>query len=521
MPITLSGSLELTGSIITTGTITMSGSIASASFATTSSNALTASSADTFIVRNNFTGSNALLTGTLTAQTLVVQTVTSSILYTSGSNRFGSQLTDRQTFTGSFYQTGSIASFSNCIILGGALSGTSATFSSTAYSNLILNGTNATGWGNNIAFQSQGTDFGYIGSIGSLLGNTTKDMTIWATSGSGFRVYTDGNNERMRIGSDGTKYFGNPVASRMQINSAGENLLQYTNNFYIYGLYNDSNNLAIESAFAGNIIFKAQAQTISSSPTTAIERMRITSGGNVEIKSAGELRVYRSDNARYGTFYTDNSAVNIATSVDPLQLSSPERIVFNTAGTERMRMDGGGDLYIATISNPVAASSGTGGWGYFATAYQAIATNSAPSLYLNRIGTDGAILVFRKNGSDVGSISTNSNSLPSDLNFKKNISNLELGLNLVTKLRAVSYNHKIDDHDAALSTGFIAQELEESLEELGVKENQFYILQHKPNEDEKQSQYWLDYTKMIPVLVKAIQEQQCTINTLKTCIGIA
>jgi hypothetical protein len=26
---------------------------------------------------------------------------------------------------------------------------------------------------------------------------------------------------------------------------------------------------------------------------------------------------------------------------------------------------------------------------------------------------------------------------------------------------------------------------------------------------------------IIPVLVKAIQEQQCTINTLKTCLGIA
>jgi hypothetical protein len=191
-------------------------------------------------------------------------------------------------------------------------------------------------------------------------------------------------------------------------------------------------------------------------------------------------------------------------------------MLFATAGdTERMRIDGGGDVYIATTSNPVAASSGTGGWGYFATAYQAIATNSAPSLYLNRIGTDGAILVFRKNGSDVGSISTNSNSLPSDFNFKKNISNLELGLNLVTKLRAVSYNHKIDDDDAALSTGFIAQELEQSLAELGVKENEFYILQHKPNEDEKQSQYWLDYTKMIPVLVNAIQELKAELDELK------
>ena len=183
--------------------------------------------------------------------------------------------------------------------------------------------------------------------------------------------------------------------------------------------------------------------------------------------------------------------------------------------TERMRITDGGDLFIANTDNQVGASSGPGGWSYSANSYQAVATNSGVSLYLNRINDDGAILVFRKNGTNVGSISTNSNSLPSDLNFKKNINNLDLGLNLVTKLRAVSYNHKIDDDDTALSTGFIAQELEQSLTELGIEENKYHILQHTPNEDETQSQYWLDYTKIIPVLTKAIQEQNVLIQELQ------
>ena len=55
-----------------------------------------------------------------------------------------------------------------------------------------------------------------------------------------------------------------------------------------------------------------------------------------------------------------------------------------------------------------------------------------------------------------------------------------------------------------------------ALTELGVKENEYYILQHKPNIDEKQSQYWLDYTKMIPVLVKAIQELSAQNQDLKS-----
>jgi hypothetical protein len=149
-------------------------------------------------------------------------------------------------------------------------------------------------------------------------------------------------------------------------------------------------------------------------------------------------------------------------------------------------------------------------------------------LNLNRNVSDGKIIRLFKNCTEVGSISTNANSLPSDANFKTNINSLNLGLNLVSKLRPVSYNHKLDDSGSPLSTGFIAQEMQCVLDELGVERNNYFILQHKPVEDQKESQYWLDYTKMIPVLTKAIQEQQCTIcsqasmiNTLKTCIGIA
>ena len=141
-------------------------------------------------------------------------------------------------------------------------------------------------------------------------------------------------------------------------------------------------------------------------------------------------------------------------------------------------------------------------------------------LNLNRNVSDGKIIRLFKNCLEVGSISTNTYSLPSDINFKRNIDNLDLGLNLVTKLRPVSYNYKVDDCGSALSTGFIAQEMECSLSELGIEKNKYYILQHAPVEDPKESQYSLDYTKMIPVLTKAIQEQQCTINTLKTCLGI-
>ena len=55
-----------------------------------------------------FLGNVTVNSGTLTAQTLVVQTITSSILYTSGSNVFGNALSNTQTFTGSVNITGSL-----------------------------------------------------------------------------------------------------------------------------------------------------------------------------------------------------------------------------------------------------------------------------------------------------------------------------------------------------------------------------------------------------------------------------
>jgi len=87
-----------------------------------SSNAATASSADNFIVRGNITGSNAIFTGTVTAQKLVVQTISSSVIYSSGSNTFGDELIDRQTFTGSVRITGSLSLNGDSVIVSGQTS---------------------------------------------------------------------------------------------------------------------------------------------------------------------------------------------------------------------------------------------------------------------------------------------------------------------------------------------------------------------------------------------------------------
>jgi len=149
--LTVTGSVFVSGSITATGGVTISGSIDSASYAanaerldnldstsfvftssynqdsssfsTRTTNLETASGSfstrvTTIESKYATTGSNIFTanqticgnlttTGTITAQTINVQQVTSSVVYSSGSNIFGCQLSDTQQFTGSMFITGS------------------------------------------------------------------------------------------------------------------------------------------------------------------------------------------------------------------------------------------------------------------------------------------------------------------------------------------------------------------------------------------------------------------------------
>ena len=67
-------------------------------------NAISASYAATASYANNFT-----VGGTLTAQTIVAQTITSSIDFVTGSTRNGSDLSNTHEFTGSVSITGSLS----------------------------------------------------------------------------------------------------------------------------------------------------------------------------------------------------------------------------------------------------------------------------------------------------------------------------------------------------------------------------------------------------------------------------
>ena len=144
---------------------------------------------------------------------------------------------------------------------------------------------------------------------------------------------------------------------------------------------------------------------------------------------------------------------------------------------------------------------------------------SASTVHLNRNGSGGSIISFRYGGSIVGSISNNSNSLPSDRNYKKNITNLTLGLDLVNKLQPVSYHYKFDADSDPVMYGLIAQDVETALNDAGVAQNKAAILKYEARNNEKESDYSLDYTKLTPILINAVKELSAKITTLETKVA--
>jgi len=114
-------------------------------------------------------------------------------------------------------------------------------------------------------------------------------------------------------------------------------------------------------------------------------------------------------------------------------------------------------------------------------------------------GTDGD---FHATG-DIIAYSTT----PSDIRLKTNIEDINKGLEDVMKLRPVSYDWKHKEENS-FDYGLIAQEVEDVLPSL-ISEKQLIFT----NDNEKYKT--VRYERLIPILIKSIQELNEEINKLK------
>jgi hypothetical protein len=184
---------------------------------------------------------------------------------------------------------------------------------------------------------------------------------------------------------------------------------------------------------------------------------------------------------------------------------------FWTASTERARITSGGSLLVAkTTTNdgdtgfmfePIRDGAGNGRL----TITQSATTNSGVSFSAYSSGA-AAYRFYVGMGGTIFATSTTISAI-SDIRYKENVRDLNVGLAEVMALKPRLYDWKEGKGaDIKNARGFIAQEFEEVFPDL--------IDEWKDPAPEGEDPYKSVRADLIPVLVKAIQEQQAIIQTL-------
>ena len=222
--------------------------------------------------------------------------------------------------------------------------------------------------------------------------------------------------------------------------------------------------------------------------TAPTERMRIDTSGNVSISNY----LISSDSTRSNYFGTDGNGGLIG-------MSTNHYLRFITNNIERARFFSDGHFMLGTTATPDGTSNGG----------SAFIKDSAGrmNLYIATTTTGAADIANFFNGNGlVGRILTDGSSTTyqtsSDYRLKENVNYDFNGLERLKKLKPARFNF-IADADTTVD-GFLAHEVQEIVPEAvgGEKDG-----------EEMQS---MDYGRITPLLVKAIQEQQEQIEALQS-----
>jgi len=250
--------------------------------AVSSSFASTASSADDLLVR-----------GTLTAQTLVVQTITSSVSTITGSTNFGSTGSNTHQFTGSVSIIGNITSNST--------NGISGTFrSNTFFGSIDLENTGGDIAGKWNVQSVSGTQIG--GSAGSSFGIYSYGASayrLWINNSGSVGIGTLNPSVKLDVVGDQIIRDSSTATTYISINASSD-----VPRFELYNNGTGSMTMGYRGASAPGTQSIGEVRVQLNSPllfsTNNTERIRITSDGNLLVGTTS-LRVtgYTTGNSQY------------------------------------------------------------------------------------------------------------------------------------------------------------------------------------------------------------------------------
>jgi hypothetical protein len=275
------------------------------------------------------------------------------------------------------------------------------------------------------------------------------------------------NTERVRITGDGDFRISRGNFSSVALIATGTGGREYrvTSTDDANGLGGGKFSIYDQTANAARLLIDASGN-VGIGATAPSYLLDVRGGSAGVFNSAGDAHVYVGEGTganEYGFLRWDrtNNIFDMGTDT-----ATPARLLTNN--TERMRITAGGEVWIAGNTDQGAFNlqcNGTGVWG--AGAYV--------------------------NGSDE--------------RLKDNIAEITEGLDVVKKLRPVSFNYKpTHSKDTSKQAGFIAQELLVALEGKDYAEG---TVKQGPEF------YNVAYQNLIPVMAKAIQELSAKVEALE------
>jgi hypothetical protein len=396
--------------------------------------------------------------------------------------------------------------------LTGALSGTSATFSGdfgvgtatpSVYTNLntiTINGTN----GSVIDFKTGEVLYGELFCLAN-------ELRVDAVGASGVLKLLTNSVPRLTIASSGAATFSSSIA------------LSASSGFPAVGLLNRSsdNNLYMVAASSGFVLLDNSQNTMyNATPTSHTwqisnsPKMTLNSSGNVGIGTTtindysigSSAKVLQITGSSYGIVNANAGSVTAWLIADTAEAatgtSSNHPFKITTNNTERMRITSGGDLLVGDTS----------GFGYKMRVKNAASVPYGISMVYTQSpnvtgdnqfiicadGTNDKFIVW-SSGSVVNR--TGSYAAISDVTLKENIIDATPKLDKLLQLKVRNFNFIGED---LKQLGFVAQEMEQVF----------------PNmvDTDKEGLKSVKTTILIPMLVKAIQEQTQIIKDLEARI---
>jgi hypothetical protein len=156
----------------------------------------------------------------------------------------------------------------------------------------------------------------------------------------------------------------------------------------------------------------ATAITIDSSENVGIGTITPDATLDVTRPGNGEIAVLQTSANRGFSFQSQSdTALQIASVQGSTNLDLwANTLSFSAGGTERARINSDGDLLVGTTTS-VSTSSSQVGAEMRSNGIAVSAVNSNPCTIANRIGADGDITLFRKDGVTIGSIGTGASEL--------------------------------------------------------------------------------------------------------------